>query len=134
MKTLKDLKVGDAVWTIQTGIDFVKSIEELIILEGGESYYPNGCYRLKDMYPSLFLENIFEKKIEPKLMLCKFIGWTEENVIVASNGDIFVKSGYTEAKEIEPETLPKMDVVAEISLQEIAEKFGVDVEQIRIKS
>jgi hypothetical protein len=131
MKTLAYLKVGDAVWTIQTGIDFVKSKAELIILEGGESYYPNGCYRLKDMFPSLYLINPFEQKIEPKLMLCKFIGWTEENVIVASNGDIFVKSGYTEVKEIEQK---KNVEIAIITLDEIAEKFGVNVEQIRIKS
>jgi len=131
MKTLADLKVGDAVWTVQTGIDFVKSKAELIILEGGESYYPNGCYRLKDMFPSLYLINPFEQKIEPKLMLCKFIGWTEENVIVASNGDIFVKSGYTEVKEIEQK---KNVEIAIITLDEIAEKFGVNVEQIRIKS
>jgi hypothetical protein len=131
MKTLADLKVGDAVWTIQTGIDFVKSKAELIILEGGESYYPNGCYSLKDMFPSLYLINPFEQKIEPKLMLCKFIGWTEENVIVASNGDIFVKSGYTEVKEIEQK---KNVEIAIITLDEIAEKFGVNVEQIRIKS
>jgi hypothetical protein len=131
MKTLADLKVGDAVWTVQTGIDFVKSKAELIILEGGESYYPNGCYRLKDMFPSLYLINPFEQKIEPKLMLCKFIGWTEENVIVASNGDIFVKSRYTEVKEIEQK---KNVEIAIITLDEIAEKFGVNVEQIRIKS
>jgi hypothetical protein len=42
-----------------------------------------------------------------------------------------VKSGYTEVKEIEQK---KNVEIAIITLDEIAEKFGVNVEQIRIKS
>jgi hypothetical protein len=134
MKTLADLKVGDAVWTIQTGIDFVKSKEELIILESGESYYPNGCYSFKDMYPSLFLEDILNKKVEGKFMMVSTDGlyWTTNRVIIDSYGEIFVQSGWKFAKEIETETFTKS--ITEITLEQIAEKFGVDVEQIKIKS
>jgi hypothetical protein len=133
MKTLKDLKVGDAVWTIQNGIEFVKSIEELIILESGESYYPNGCFRLKDMYPSLFLKNPFEQKVEGKYLMVSDDNeyWHKRFVIISSCDEIFVHSEWLFAKEIESETLPK--AIAEISLEQIAEKFGVDVEQIRIR-
>lgn len=133
MKTIKDLKVGDEVWTIQEGLTKVTDCnpsEEYPIRVGRFFYTIDGKYALNHKHPSLFLENPFEQKIEPKLMLCKFIGWTEENVIVASNGDIFVKSGYTEVKEIEQK---KNVEIAIITLDEIAEKFGVNVEQIRIK-
>jgi hypothetical protein len=133
MKKLADLKVGDAVWTVQTGIDFVKSKAELIILEGGESYYPNGCYRLKDMFPSLYLINPFEDKIEPKEMMCEWQGtYRKVECIVSSDGRVFVQSGFSNAKEIEPEEALQLAIV-EISIIQIAEKFGVDVEQIRIK-
>lgn len=134
MKTLADLKVGDEVWTIQRGLGRITAINDkntFGIDVDGYSYQLDGKYFDSDIFPSLFLENPFEQKIEPKLMLCKFIGWTEENVIVASNGDIFVKSGYTEVKEIEQK---KNVEIAIITLDEIAEKFGVNVEQIRIKS
>jgi tricorn protease-like protein len=134
MKTLADLKVGDEVWTVVNGFEKVTSLKNdflypIVVKE--RIYTIEGKYGITDKYPSLFLKNPFEQKIEPKLMLCKFIGWTYENVIVASNGDIFVKSRYTEVKEIEQK---KNVEIAIITLDEIAEKFGVDVTQIRIKS
>lgn len=58
--------------------------------------------------------------------------WHKRFVIISSCDEIFVKSEWEFYKEIEKkETLPL--AVAEISLEQIAEKFGLDVEQIRIK-
>jgi len=134
MKTLADLKVGDEVWTIQMG--YTKIIEvsnhgEYPIRTLGNHSYTKDCkYSMHNEYPSIFLENPFE--IMPKKIMCEW-GFKHQEVecIVSSDKRVFVESGYSLSKEINLETLPK--AIAEISLEQIAEKFGLDVEQIRIK-
>jgi len=136
MKTLKDLKVGDEVWTIQSGFAPITEINyenPFGIDVGGFSYQMDGKYFDSDIFSSLYLENPFEKKIEGKFMMVSTDGlyWTTNRVIIDNYGEIFVQSGWKFAKEIEPETFTKP--ITEITLDEIAEKFGIDVKQIKIK-
>lgn len=136
-KTLKDLKVGDKVWTIQNGLTHLteNTKSDTYPLDiNGYTYTADGRYLTRDSYPSLYLTNPFEKKVEGKYMMVSTDGeyWNKRFVIISENEKVFVESEWEFYKEIEPEeTLPK--AIAEISLEQIAEKFGVDVEQIRIK-
>ena len=85
MKDLKDLKVGDKVWTIQEGWTEIVKIEDAIsykIRTKLNIYSEKGMFINTDLNPSLFLTNPYE------LIL---------------------------------------------SMQEIADKFGVDVETLKIK-
>jgi hypothetical protein len=136
MKKLADLKVGDEVWTIQSGFAPITEINyknPFGIDVGGYSYQMNGKYFDSDIFSSLYLENPFEHKIKPKEMMCEWQGtYKKVECIVSSDGRVFVQSGYSNAKEIEPEEALQLAIV-EISIIQIAEKFGVDVEQIRIK-
>jgi hypothetical protein len=142
MKTLADLKVGDAVWTLQDGYTEVSELcpkNEYPIRAGKGAYQKsytidgriNNCHK----YQSLFLDNPFDKKAESKLMLVSTgtSDWVEKPIIIDSiTNRIFVMSDWEFYKEIEPEETLSL-AIAEISLEQIAEKFGVDVEQIRIK-
>jgi len=139
-KKLTDLKVGDAVWTLQDGHTEVvelcpKNQYPIRTCKGfyQKSYTIDGKINSSQQFQSLFLDNPFEDKIEPKEMMCEWQGtYKKVECIVSSDGRVFVQSGYKNAKEIEPEeTLPL--AISEISLEQIAEKFGVDVMQIRIK-
>ena len=85
MKDLKDLKVGDKVWTIQEGWTEIVKIEDAIsykIRTKLNIYSEKGMFINTDLNPSLFLTNPYE------LIL---------------------------------------------SMQEIADKFGVDVETLKIQ-
>ena len=62
----KDLKVGDEVWTIQTGYAKVTSINDTInypiLVEGWASYTLEGKWGCRDKYNSLYFENPLEQK------------------------------------------------------------------------
>ena len=134
MKTLKDLKVGDIVWTIQDGFTNIIRIDENHITTNSKrTYYLDGKYHSDNKYPSMFIENPFEHKIKPKEMMCEWQGSSKKvECIVSDDGRVFVQSGYSNAKEIEPED--KLgSIVAVVSLKQIAEKFGLNIEDLRIK-
>ncbi len=64
MSKFKDLKVGDKVWTIQTGWSVVTSINDTInypiLIDGWASYTTDGKWGCRDKYDSLYLSNPFE--------------------------------------------------------------------------
>lgn len=68
MKQFEDLKVGDIVWTIQTGYAKVTSISDTknypILVDGWASYTLDGKWGCRDKYDSLYLENPFKKQTE----------------------------------------------------------------------
>lgn len=66
MKQFENLKVGDTVWTIQTGYGFVTSIRDTtnypIMVDGWASYTVDGKFGCRDKYNSLYLENPLKNK------------------------------------------------------------------------
>lgn len=58
------LKVGDKVWTMQTGYALVTSISDTvnypIMVDGWASYTIDGMWGCRDKYKSLYFENPFE--------------------------------------------------------------------------
>ena len=136
MKNLKDLKVGDKVYDVIVGYGIVKAISEdkedeypievCFDNEDTDTYGFDGRRYTSDNNPSLFLTNPFEQQGKDMLVRSNNSDWNVRDVIVASNG-IYVKSEWLEAKEI-PEPTELI-----LSMQEIADKFGVDVETLKIK-
>ena len=154
MEDLKDLKVGDSVWTIQCGeceIIYISLKENYPITVKAKNnqayiYCLNGNHNKGDHYRSLFRSNPFEKKEEftPRWMMVSVCGtsWIKRFVFAYKNGvyiswtkaetDDAVKNevatiNWQYAKEIEePQPI-------EVTIEQIAEKFGVSAEQIKIK-
>ncbi len=135
------LKVGQKLWHVVHG--------ELMInnLNNNSIHYPltcdqlsfskNGKSHIDHKYPSLYLSNPFEQINEfPKLMEVSNNReyWSKEKVIYKTASHYIAvndKSGhiikYEYAREIQE------PVIIEYTLEEIADKFGVDVNTIRIK-
>jgi hypothetical protein len=61
MSKFKDLKVGDKVWTMQTGYSLVTSVSDTInypiLVDGWASYTTDGKWGCRDKYDSLYFEN-----------------------------------------------------------------------------
>jgi hypothetical protein len=61
---MEHLKVGDIVWTMQTGYALVTSISDTknypIMVDGWASYTTDGMWGCRDKYKSLYLNNPFE--------------------------------------------------------------------------
>ena len=61
---MEHLKVGDIVWTMQTGYALVTSISDTknypIMVDGWASYTTDGMWGCRDKYRSLYLNNPFE--------------------------------------------------------------------------
>ncbi len=148
---LSGVKVGDTIWTISDGEIEVANVklEDSFPIRTGKvtytTYTLDGKYQHYDKYPSAFTRNPFENiGFQERWMLVssggeswykrkvfmekngKFLAWngaeTDEEVIKSTNC-----AGWSYAKEIEE---PK-DI--ELTLEQIAEKFGVSVESIKIK-
>jgi hypothetical protein len=62
------LKVGDIVWTMQTGYALVTSISDTknypIMVDGWASYTIDGMWGCRDKYKSLYFDNPFESSDE----------------------------------------------------------------------
>jgi hypothetical protein len=133
MKTIKDLKVGDKAYFVGLGWGIVSSdaymsLYPISVVFDNDliSFTIDGRLNNNDKLPSLFLTNPFEQRGEVMLVSTNGSDWYQKDVIVASNG-IYVKSEWIQAKEIEqPQELI-------LSMQEIAEKFNIDVNLLKIK-
>ena len=73
MKQFENLKVGDEVWTIQTGYAKVTSINDTInypiLVDGWASYTVEGKWGCRDQYNSLYFENPFKEKTNGELLI-----------------------------------------------------------------
>ena len=142
---LSSVKVGDTIWTIQEGDVDVIAIGNNYIKTIKFYYYFNDKKQELHKHPSAFTKNPFENVgFQERWMMVsdnntswmkrkvfmqkngKFISWsnayTDEDVAVTS-----ITRTWKYAKEIEePKEL-------ELTLEQIAEKFGVSVESIKIK-
>lgn len=150
MNDLKNLKVGDKVWTIQDGWTEVKAIVDhanLIETKAGSFYYRNGNNICTDKHPSLFLTNPFEEnkgywamvsdepinennKGEKRFVFLwknsRFLAWTNADTEEKVNKEIEVNFWKYAVKIEEPKEV-------ELTIEQIAEKFNVDVKLLKIK-
>ena len=150
---LSGVKVGDTIWTIQNGYTFAIQISKLsnypIKVKSGnhvDSYSMDGKYSINDKYPTAFTKNPFENVgFQERWMMVSNDEslWHKRKVFMQKNGQFIawlnaktddeVKDTYSAvanwkyAKEIEE---PKE---IGLTLEQIAEKFGVNVESIKIK-
>ena len=149
---LSNVKVGDTIWTIPNGEIGVIGVileDDYPIKIGRTTYQLDGKNYSDDKYPSAFIRNPFENiGFQERLMLVsmgKNISgqeWFKRKVFMEKNGRFLAWTGadtdeeairstsctgWKYAKEIEE---PK-DI--ELTLEQIAEKFGVSVESIKIK-
>jgi hypothetical protein len=146
LSDLSNVKVGDTIWTVQDGetkVISVKNGKYHPIKTVDAIYTIDGKFLVNDQFPSAFLKNPFESQerwvevrddeeeewVRKKLIMeknGKFICWrnakTDEEVEESLN-----TTTWYYMREIEE---PKQ---IEITLDEIAEKFGVSVEQLKIK-
>ena len=145
---LSNVKVGDTIWIIPYGEVLVKLIcnEDYypIKLTNHSSYTLDGKLRKSDKYPSAFTKNPFENTgFQERWMMVSNDEkiWHKRKVFIQKNGqfiawlnaktdnevkDVHSVANWKYAKEIED---PKE---IELTLEQIAEKFGVSVESIKI--
>ena len=145
---LTNVKVGDSIWTIHNGYAEVKGIilrDTYPIKTKIYTYSLNGKCQKLDKHPSAFTKNPFENTgFQERWMMVKNDGstWFKRKAFMQKNGKFITwfsaetdeevlntecTSRWVYAKEIEePKEL-------ELTLEQIAEKFGVSVESIKIK-
>jgi hypothetical protein len=146
---LSNVKVGDTIWALPYGEAKVKHIHQTLnsyVIETSHNTYTlDGKYYVEQKYPSAFTKNPFENTgFQERWMMVSTNErhWFKRKVFIQKNGyfiawdnadtDEAVKESlrvapWQYAKEIEePKEL-------ELTLEEIAEKFGVSVESIKIK-
>jgi hypothetical protein len=145
---LSSVKVGDTIWTIRSGEKKVINIlqnSDYHIVTDYFKYTIDGRYHILDKHPSAFTKNPFENTgFQERWMMVSTDGseWFKRKAFMQKNGKFITwfsaetdeevldtegTSRWLYAKEIaEPKEL-------ELTLEEIAEKFGVSVESIKIK-
>jgi arylsulfatase A-like enzyme len=146
---LSNVKKGDTIWTYTNGdvlvMDIIEYSKYPIRLKDKASYTLSGKWQLGDKYPTAFTKKPFENiGFQERWMMVSMNGgdWSKRKVFAKKDGKFLSWSGantdedvkkaigttaWEHAKEIEePKEL-------ELTLEEIAEKFGVSVELIKIK-
>jgi hypothetical protein len=138
---LSNVKIGDTIWTIDSGEVTVSNISinnnYSIETSAGGTFTLNGKYAKTDKFPSAFIRNPFENINtfqEREMMVSNDnINWYKRNVFYKRN-DLFLTDisrgrgrvflGWKYAKEIEPKL--------KLTFEEIAKKFNTDVKNIEI--
>lgn len=156
LSDLSDVKVGDKLYSTRLGeliISGINSDKEypihFKIPTGTTSCTRNGLYLDTDISPTLFKKNpyleIAKLFSEPRDKWMEVsndgIDWKVRKVISQLNGKYFAYVGacnedelkdvndtltWIHAREIQPKSV-------ELTLKDIAEKFGIDVKQLKIK-
>lgn len=133
------LKVGDVVWTIQTGYGNVTSvtagINYPIMVNEWASYTIDGRFGCRDIFNSLYATTPFKESFEPRwMMVSDGDEWRKRFVIAKHNGrfvaeDVLKDSSHFTSWKYARETPAKRT----LTLQEIADKFEENVENIEIE-
>ncbi len=150
LSDLSECKVGDIIWTIESGEDEIKDtgfIDKYPIRTLSDySYTLDGKYHIEYSYPSAFLKNPFENignNFEERWMLVSDneIEWKKRKVFMFKNKSYFSWANaetdedvltttsivrWKHAKEIE------IPIITELTLEEIAVKFNIKVENLKI--
>lgn len=139
---LSNVKVGDTIWTIESGEVTVSNIlindNYQIKTRDRWTFTLNGKYAKTDKFPSAFIRNPFENINtfqEREMMVSNDnINWYKRNVFCKRN-NLFLadppswrglreEGWWLYAKEIEPKL--------KLTFEEIARKFNTDVKNIEI--
>lgn len=141
---LSNVKVGDTIWTIESGEVTVSNIlindNYQIKTRDSWTFTLNGKYAKTDKFPSAFIRNPFENINtfqEREMMVSNDnINWYKRNVFCKRNNLFLADSPspgrrwggglglWLYAKEIEPKL--------KLTFEEIARKFNTDVKNIEI--
>ena len=137
MKQFENLKVGDMVWTIQTGYAKVTSISDTtnypILVDGWASFTLDGNWGCRDKYNSLYLENPFKESFEPRWMMVSdgdewhkrfVISKIDKKYFAITNAEGTLASRWKYARETPAKRT--------LTLQEIADKFEENIDNIEI--
>lgn len=144
MKKFETLRVGDIVWTVQMGWTLVTGISTLEndnypIKTDGFSYTLDGRHGIRDRFKSLFFDNQF---FEPRWLMVSSdtIEWKKRFVIAVNNDEFIAEVGGT-ISSIDSESCRhfssfkyarEIPVKRKLTLKEIADKFGEDIDNIEI--
>ena len=146
MENFEYLKVGDVVWTIQTGYGNVTSITSginyPITVNEWASYTTDGKFGCRDEFKSLYAEAPFTEIFKPRwMMVCDFVDRWKKRFVIAKYNDRFVaiEGANTEEKLKDNYAIicwkyaKKLPNKRKITMQEIADKFGEDIDNIEIE-
>lgn len=150
MKT-KEFKVGDKVFDIRHGWgvvvddEFAEDYSIYAFFDEGEqidTYTKEGKYDINNINPILSHTEYSTQSEYPKVMEVSIDGmeW-HKRVVFAEKGGMFIAWAHAETfEEAEEQTdtyawkyAREVQEPREISIQEIADKFGIPVEEVRIK-
>lgn len=142
---LSNVKVRDTIWTFEHGnveVSLVKNGSFYPIVAGTYSYTTDGKRSVLDKYPTAFTKNPFEETFSERWMLVSndTKKWFKRKVFAEKSEGYVAWEGETEnrvehtvlteywnfAKEIEDEEKT-------VTIEEIAEKFGVKAHNLKIK-
>jgi len=146
---LSNVKVGDTIWTIQEGnievVEIKRNTNHYHIVGQNKSYTFDGRLLNTDKYPSAFTKNPFENiGFQERWMMVSTDEkeWVKRCVFTQKNGFFISWSWADDEASLEKETSATDWEYAkeieepkelELTLEQIAEKFGVSVESIKIK-
>ncbi len=146
---LSSVKVGDTIWTIQKGDLVVSQVSQdtdpYIILTSYGSYTIDGRVSATHLYPTAFTKNPFENVgFQERWMMVSDDEkeWVKRFVFMQKNGSHIAWFTAETDEEVSEETDTTTWIYAkeieepkelELTLEQIAEKFGVSVEQIAEK-
>jgi hypothetical protein len=145
LSDLSNVKVGDTIWTVQDGetkVISVKNGKYHPIKTVDAIYTIDGKFLVNDQYPSAFLKNPFESQERWVEVSNDKTCWFKRKLIREKNGKFICwTNAETDEKVEEATKATNWDYMREIeepkqielTLDEIAEKFGVSVEQLKIK-
>lgn len=138
-KLFENLKVGDIVWTIQTGYAMVTSvtagISYPIVVQEWASYTKEGKWGCRDQYNSLYFDDPFrvEEDTYPKwMMVCnKDTDWYRKFILNEHAGHYYSICGRDTGNDVWQYARPCAPKVI-LTMQDIADKFKVDINNIEI--
>lgn len=145
-----NLVVGQKVWSILHGELVIANLEKtnrypITVVDSNKQekiFTIEGKYHLNHTYPALFLSNPFEQVSEfPKVMEVSDnnYNWYKRVVVIADNKYYFTRSNIESIAEVKgTEKLLRWAYarevqIHELTLKDIADKFGISVDSIRIK-
>ena len=139
-KSFENLKVGDIVWTIQTGYAMVTSvtagISYPIVVQEWASYTKEGKWGCRDEFNSLYFDNPFrvEEDAYPKWMwVCNDANtaWVKRFVLNEYKG-YYHSSATAHDHTLVWKYAKKYAPKVTLTMQDIADKFELDINNIEI--
>jgi hypothetical protein len=144
----EDLKVGQKVWTIHEGyctVNGLRSVSDFVIKAGVYFYTKEGFFSLQAHSPSLFLSNPFEAESQAQERVVEVrqyedVNWHRRVLITEKRGKFVCWRDAQTIEEINTNHggtswnfMRELPIKTILTKTEIAEKFGVDVENLEIR-